>query len=74
MANPDYLCAASAQATAAQSTPTAHWSTTQIASCQCKKLNRTTLAERSTQLETKSIYETDFEDLINYVITCKTYC
>src|SRR5271168_519370 len=51
-------CAASARAAAARPTPTVHCSTTRIASCSCKKFSKPTLARRSTQLETESIYET----------------
>jgi hypothetical protein len=51
-------CAASVQAAAARSAPTAARSTTQIASCSCKKFNKPPASCRSPQLEAESIYET----------------
>ena len=58
MAGPACPCAASAQATEARSTPTAHRSTTQTASCPCKKFNKRPASSKSPQLEAESIYET----------------
>src|SRR5271163_4556365 len=55
---PAYPCAASAPATAERPTPTARRSTTRIASCPCKKLNKTTASPKSTWLEAEPIYET----------------
>jgi hypothetical protein len=61
-------CAASAQATAARSTPTAHPSTTQTASCSCKKFIKQTASHRSPQIQTKSIYETRSKGIETYEI------
>src|SRR5258706_122569 len=51
-------CAASAQAAAARSTPTAHRSTTGTASCSYKKFIKPPVSRRSLQLEAEPIYET----------------
>jgi len=51
-------CDASAQAAAARSAPTAHRSTTQIASCSCKKFIKPPASPRSHQFEAEPIYET----------------
>ena len=54
----DYPGAVSALATAARSASTAHPSTTQIASCPYKKLNKMQPSCESNQLEAEPIYET----------------
>ena len=51
-------CAASAQAEEVQSTPTAAHSTTQTASCSCKKLIKLPASSKSPELEAEPIYET----------------
>jgi Mn2+/Fe2+ NRAMP family transporter len=58
MGVPDYPCAVSILAAKARSVPTVHRLATQIASCSCKKFNRTRSSAKSNQFEAESIYET----------------
>ena len=52
------LSDASAQEAEGRSTPTAHHSTTRIASCPCRKFIKTPASGRSLYLEAEPIYET----------------